>query len=515
MKMQKSDFIKFLKRAPCNNQRTFALQRIFQDPENIELFAEFFFPHVMTSKTPAFHKEIYDVLFKNSNDALAAPRGHAKSTITGLIFLIFNIVNRREPYIVYMSQNHSKTVQFLDPIRTEFKTNERLRLVYGDLTPKLVSGEDGRDREDCFDVNKCRIEAVSFEKNIRGFKFNNIRPTLIIGDDIEDDVRVMNPELRDKDSNKLNKVVIPSLDINGRFKMIGTVLHINGLLMSKIRQYDGKIFKACNHDYTDILWEDRFTKDKLQQIKKDIGSVAFEQEYLNNPINTTNSLIKREWIQRCFDEEISYADFTSNTNPKIQIHFKTLGVDFAFSDRITADRSAYVGLGRVGSQYIVTSCDTSKGMSVTEQMNTIETLHQIHKYDQIGLEENSIKAVSKDLNKYNLPLTLFWTAASDPAVRKKSDYDYFGKRHTVGKIQMLLRLGTAFENEEIVLPYKTERDKQITEELASECLSYALSDGKLVESSVHPDIPIALGYALELQTNNNAIFDFGDDSIAS
>jgi len=32
----------------------------------------------------------------------------------------------------------------------------------------------------------------------------------------------------------------------------------------------------------------------------------------------------------------------------------------------------------------------------------------------------------------------------------------------------------------------------------AECTSYALSDGKLVEAGVHPDIPIGLGYALEL-----------------
>lgn len=486
------------------------LKHIFKDPENIDLFSEIMFKHILTSKTPDFHREVYKVLFENNNSALAAPRGHAKSTITGLIFLIYCIVNKLERYIVYVSQNHSKTVQFLSPIREEFKNNVLLKYVYGDLTPKALRDEQGKDREDCFDVGECRIEAVSFEKNLRGFKYNNIRPTLIIGDDIEDDQRVLNPELRAKDSDKLNKIIIPSLDIDGRFKMIGTILHVHSLLKQKIDQYNGKIYKACDTDFTNILWPDRFTEEKLREIKKDIGSVPFEQEYLNNPVNTTNSLIKREWLDKCRDENISYADAAN-----IQYSLRSMGVDFAFSDRITADKSAYVGLGKYKTQMVCFYCNTKKGLSINEQMTLLQDIHETLKFDAIGLEENSIKSTSKDIRQYNLPITLFWTSASDPAERRKADYNFFGKRHTVGKINLIMRLASACENEEIVFPYKTKEDRDLTETIFSECISFALADGKLVEAGVHPDIPIALGYALELQSNlsSNRI-DYGDLNLA-
>ena len=61
-----------------------------------------------------------------------------------------------------------------------------------------------------------------------------------------------------------------------------------------------------------------------------------------------------------------------------------------------------------------------------------------------------------------------------------------------------MRLGTAFENKRFIIPYKTEADKRTFDRILAECTSYALSDGKLVEAGVHPDIPIGLGYALEL-----------------
>ena len=425
------------------------------------------------------------------------------SSITGLIFLIFCIVNKLERYIVYISQNHSKTVQFLDPIRYEIKNNPLLKFVYGNM--RVVSGhdEEGKDREDCFDVNGIRVEAVSFEKNLRGFKYRNMRPTLIIGDDIEEDMRTLNPELRVKDENKLNKVIIPSLDINGRFKMIGTLLHIDSLLMKKVRQYSGKIYTACDEDFSNILWDDRFTKEKLMAIKKDIGSIAFSQEYLNNPVDVANTLIKPEWIKQCFDETISIPEAQ-----KLQYSSKVMGADFAFSDRITADKSAYCSLGLYDCKKVLFHCETFKGLSVTEQMGHIENvLHKRFKYDGIGLEENSIKAISKDLIKSPLPFTLFWTGANDPAEKKTgyNDYEFQGKRHTVGKINLIMRLGTAFENSEFRIPYKTDQDKKIAHDILSECTSYALADGKLVEASVHPDIPIGLGYALELMNGMNEV----------
>ena len=248
MKVSTQEVGKLFEQVHDENKLRELLQEIFSHKENIETFSEVIFPETVQNKIPSFHHEIYKLLFRQGNDALAAPRGHAKTSITGIIFLIYCIVNELEKYIVYISQNHSKTVQFIDPIRHEFKHNKMLRFIYGDLTPRPGRDDQGKDREDCFDVGGCRVEAVSFEKNLRGFKYRNMRPTLIIGDDIESDERVLNPELREKDRNKLNKVIISALDIKGRFKMIGTILHSYSLLKNKIDLYKGKIFRACDPD---------------------------------------------------------------------------------------------------------------------------------------------------------------------------------------------------------------------------------------------------------------------------
>ena len=270
MRVEYEELAKLFEDLNTLEEKRLALREVFSHAENIDTFSKFCFPHAIKGKVPDFHKEIYNILFLEENSALAAPRGFAKSTITGLVYVTYCIVNKLEKYIVYMSQSHSKTVQFIEPVRDEFRNNKWLHFIYGDLNPTSGKDGEGRDREDCIDISGIRLEAASFEKNIRGFKYGNYRPTLIICDDIESDDRVLNPDLRVKDSNKLNRVIIPSLDVDGRFKFIGTILHVNSLLMNKLKKYKGPIFKGLDSDYKS-LWPERYSYEKLMKIKKDIG----------------------------------------------------------------------------------------------------------------------------------------------------------------------------------------------------------------------------------------------------
>jgi len=475
------------------------LKHIFSKPENIDLFAYYFFPETITTSYNQWHLDMFEKMLNPEDYAEADPRGHGKSS-NMMIVMAFLIVNKLDKYIVYISQSHAKTVQFIEPLRHEFRNNERLRQVYGDLNPKTGKDELGRDREDCIDIDDVRIEAVSFEKNLRGFKYGNSRPTLIILDDIEDDERVINPLLRDKDTNKLNRVIIPALDpVKGRIKMIGTILHHDSLLVKKIREYNGVIRRAIGDDGS-ILMPNLWNKERLMAKKKSMGSLAFEQEYQNNPIDDTKSIIKREWVKSCFDEDLSFQD-------RVKYNQKFLGVDFAFSDRVTADKSAFVGVGQVELCWDVFVCITKKGMSISEQFDYLEYLQGVEDFTDCALEENSIRSMSTELKSYKFPFTLFWTGSSDTAAKKQLDPDFEGKRHTVSKINMINRLATRFENNyesvrtnegmTLRIPYKTENDKKIAHQILDECCTYARQDGKLVEVGVHGDIPIALAYGFE------------------
>lgn len=482
------------------------LYQEFSKPENFETFCRFVLPKAFTKPFAPFHHEIIKDFMSDDNSALAAPRGHGKSTLIGQGFVLWNILYKKKHYIVYTSQNHSKSVQFLDPVRFEIKNNDRIKFIFGEQQLSAGKDDDGKDREDVFDIGKVRLQALSFEKNIRGLKHGNQRPDLIILDDIEDDERVLNPDLRSKDGYKIDKQIIPSLDAEtGIVKMIGTVLHLDSQLIKKIKLFDGRIFRACELDDDgniipdSILFPKLFTAEKLQEIKRIIGTSSFQSEYLNDPVDNSSSLIKREWILKCFDHEKSFSDDIGSGG--------VLGVDFAYSDRVSADNSAYVLISS-GEKHLVQMLEIRKGMTITEQFDLIQHFNEEHAISQNALEENSIRSMSNELKKYNFPFTLFWTGNSDKPNTITPDKFFEGKRHTVSKINMIKRLATQFENNNIIIPYKTSDDKEKAHRILAECTSFALSDGKLVEVGVHPDIPIALAYAIEYKNMNSFVMDW-------
>lgn len=467
----------------------------FSDIKNIDVFSKFIFPEYILGNVPEFHKEFYEFLDAKGNGALGAPRGHAKSTVGGLVYITWNIVYNKEQYIVYISQSHIKTVQFIEPIRIEFKNNQKLIWLYGNLSPTGAKDAEGRDREGCVDIGNCRIEGVSFEKNLRGFKYKNMRPTLIIGDDIDNDERVVNPVLRDKDRDKLNKVIIPSLDIDGRWKMVGTILHHDSLLKNQLNLYNGKIFRAINDDGSP-LWPERFTLDKLNQIARDIGSSAFQSEYQNNPVDNASSLIKSEWVESCYiDKSVTEMEFDE----------LYLGVDFAFSDKVTADYSAFMDVGvnynsnGTVKELIIMNIEWQQGLSPRDHWTKITNKYEVNHHDMVLLEENSIKASSDDIRDMNVPYRMFWMGARD----SQNEFSSSNKSKTISKTNAVTRLSVLFEYSKIIIPYKTSKEKKIASRFKDEVCSWMLMDGKLVESGIHPDSPICLILINEFVRVNN------------
>lgn len=503
------DCIKIIKSGKNRETIKKYLYNLLKEEKNFFTFCAFILPHAFTKPFKDFHRETIKEFMNDNNCALAWPRGSGKSTTVGLGYLLWLIAYQKKKYVVYTSQNHEKSTQFLEPIKHEIKHNKLFKFLYGDYMDKVGDKETGKDREDCFDYKDMRIQALSFEKNIRGLKYGVFRPDLVILDDIEDDQRVLNPDLRRKDNDKLNKQIIPALDPEtGCYKMVGTILHLDSLLVKKLRLLDGKIYRMCELDDKGriipetIIFPELFSVEVLENKIYEMGSASFSSEYLNNPVDDTSSIIKREWVKACFDEEVSF-----NTINHEVFEDSVQGVDFAFSDRSSADSSAFLGVGVFKGVKYLSSFFKKKGMTIIEQFDYIEGLTVRYGFKMNALEENSIRSMSNELKNYSFPFSLYWMGASDTPAKRKLEVDFDEKRRGVSKINIVKRLATVFENSynlvrdggspSFVIPYKEEVDKKIAHELLDECTSWALDNGKLVETGVHPDSPIALALAFE------------------
>lgn len=267
------------------------------------------------SPVPDCHMDFWDYACSDHRYvAIAAPRGHAKSTAITHAYVLANVLFRIHDYVIILSDTEAQAINFLHDIKMELADNEKLEAVFGKIT---FQKDNERDLVASFaDGNPFRISARSSLQKLRGLKWMNKRPNLFVGDDMENDEIVLNEERRLKFKRWLYGAVLPAGSRNARFRFIGTILHMDSFLMSvmpdddsaatinyALKTYTKKpqngwysvLFRAHTAigDYTNILWPERFTEEQLRaeyaSYKAQGLSANYASEYLNHPIDPTDA----------------------------------------------------------------------------------------------------------------------------------------------------------------------------------------------------------------------------------
>jgi hypothetical protein len=78
------------------------------DRRDLQAFAERCFPHLCTVPFSRMHREMFAYEYaqwgvRGRREAVAAPRGNAKTTLRGFIQIIHDCVYRSEPFILILS----------------------------------------------------------------------------------------------------------------------------------------------------------------------------------------------------------------------------------------------------------------------------------------------------------------------------------------------------------------------------------------------------------------------------
>ena len=364
-------------------QRKAAALKICQD--DIECFGRYFFPHHLKLPTPQFHKEIYQLFQDDSlkRIVIAAPRSHAKSTITDVVYLAWCIVNHKINFGLLISDTYSQAVLFLDALKSEFETNERLISFYG----KLVSGHWSEGE---IVVNGIMIKALGAGMKIRGLKYHEYRPDLILFDDLENDELVESKERREKLEHWFGAAVIPSLDKNGRLIAVGTILHYDSLLYklldpTKYVDFYKKTYRAINDD--GALWPEHLSLEELEKIKNNYimqgQGYLFYQEYQNNPISDENRKFKIE--------KLKYINESIEAGFGAKLTAVYITIDRAYSTEKTADFTAIV-VNRVDQENIwhIVQAERFKGTE-KELIDKLFDLKAYYNPVKIGIEQKAFK----------------------------------------------------------------------------------------------------------------------------
>jgi len=260
-----------------------SLARREQALADFAYFAQTYFPHYLKKPPAELHRYLFTRLpqiigqDKGAHEAIAAPRGHAKSTLISQIFVLWCVVTRRKHYIILIMDAFEQAATMLEAIKAELACNARLLMDFVGETGESQSERQNR----VITQSGVKIEVFGSGKKLRGRRHGPHRPDLVICDDLENDENVRNPQQRDKLEQWLQKTVLSlgATDDSMDVIVIGTLLHYDSLLSRLLANplWTRKTFRAVNQWPARMdLWE-RWQECLLNEGQTE--ALAFYQRY--------------------------------------------------------------------------------------------------------------------------------------------------------------------------------------------------------------------------------------------
>ncbi|MCI4204405.1 phage terminase large subunit [Dickeya dianthicola] len=203
-------------------------------------FVEHYFPHyVRHADKSELHKYLFARLPQivasttSENDAIAAPRGEAKSTLVSQLFNIWCIVCAIKHYLVIVMDSIDQAYPMLEAIKAELAYNPRIAMDF----PEVAGGGRVWQAGTIVTRNDIKVQVAGSGKKLRGLRHGPYRPDLVVLDDIENDEQVRSPEQRDKLDNWLKKTILPLGGAGAKFDVIyiGTILHYDSVLSRTLK----------------------------------------------------------------------------------------------------------------------------------------------------------------------------------------------------------------------------------------------------------------------------------------
>lgn len=474
---------------------------LFQQPECIHHFGWFINRRYVELETPYFHKEILTIASNQDVkfSAFGAPRGHAKSTTVDFTYAMWSTCYEKHHFGVITSDTVTQSIEFVNALKDELESNVVVSWLFGtievdqvktegnedewdddwrddleetqsNLTVQSLKGSEWRDG-DFVTSTGVRWVAKGAGMKIRGLRWREHRPDLMLFDDLENDERVATPEQRKKLKNWFNKAALPALARHGRAIIVGTILHHDSLLANILANKDmyaswkTKLYKAImqNEDgYDFALWEDHISLEDLQRMRDDptysgyIGSLAFAQEYQNQPFDPDDAIVQPEWIQRIEPGKVP---------ERVQMVASAIAVDPAASERTTADPTAkiYAELYTDGNLYV--KAIGNKRMSPTKAAKELKDWNIVFEPNRVGMEEGVLGLVFKDM------------LAGVPMIGLKPDTD---------KVRRLLAVSRFFESGRIFIVKGIKNEQALVDQLTE------------FPSGSHDDMVDALVYVIRM-----------------
>ena len=451
------------------------------------------------------HMEWAELASRYRKLAIQASRDHGKSAFWSYAYPLWQSwrVDKADGVIVANTQDQS--FNFLDLMQNgkRYKDDKgvewHLRAcsdipVFQGLVPDNIdrSWSKGAMRF----KNGSMIKAKAF-----GTRFRGLHPTWIVVDDPLGDDTSFSENVREKDKAIFLRAITPMLVPSGQMIVVGTPMHGNDLhaLLSVNSEYFHKKYPALIEDENGNevpLWPMRYSVETIRAREREVGALAFAQEYMLKPISNEASLFPPSLFEEHLDDTLVMKPTAQEISDKDWTVY--MGVDFAMSSAVGADYTVITVLGvdRYKNRTIMDIVRV-KGMSFKNQLELIKETWKKYDADMVFCESNQMQRIfGEELARTtDMPVYQFHTSAS-------------GKNSLNSGVPALR---TLIENGKIIFPVGDEYSNRSIGVLIAEMTSFAWVEGKLRGVGNHDDCVMSLWIADQAVRKGAFTYGFADE----
>ena len=339
---------------------------------------------------PDFHLEWWALFLSDHKQcAIAAPRGHSKSTAITFAYVLFLICFKVSRHLLILASNETNASAFVNELRTELAENEELRTFM--RFRKFKKETETELIFEFVDGTRSRIIGRGTDQKIRGLKWDRKRPDYVLFDDMEDEEMVLNDARKDKFRKNFYGAIKPIIRTKGKIRGVGTIIGFGSFLESvmpnekkdstvieplRVYSKDPKLpwmsvkYRAHSPGFEEILWPEQFTKEHLLAERADYAERGlldiYGQEYLNNPVDETTSYFRKADL-------IPMTDDDRDPVKRRKIYYAAC--DLAIGE---TDRSAYtvIVVGGMDSEGFLHIVDVRRGrwdsLEIIDEMFSVQ-----------------------------------------------------------------------------------------------------------------------------------------------
>jgi hypothetical protein len=438
------------------------------------------------------HYRLADKYFSKDKQILIESfRGSAKSTLMEWLVLYTAVIGELPgfgpcPFIAFVGDSAENGVKnFFRNLAGKLDQSELLRNLV-----EIVRKTDGEMELRNKDGKELYLKGFGAGTNIRGVRYKNIRPSVVILDDITTNEAMSSETIQNTINNNFYKSIIPALHPT-KFKIffIGTPISQKDLIHQLSNNKEWVVHKfpiaekfPCTKEEFRGAWEDRFPYEAVQakyDMYKESGKLQdFYQEYMLEITDLSTLLVD--------EDDVQWFDPTMITKNKGNYNFY-ISTDFATSTKKSADFST-IGVWAVSSNSDWLLVDGQcKRQSMQENIEDLFKYVQRWKPLSVGIESSGQQGgFLSIIQEMMMTRNVWFTFAKKPGSKEPGIRPIKDKVHRfVTGVQPKFKQNKIWFPKPDILKVTNPGLLSLVDEMVSELSKFTLAGG--VSSLAHDD----------------------------